>query len=844
MTTSGVRGIDLFKIAGRSISGWIPSLKTGNPHHVRQPFCSQLEERLLMYLEYHPQVVWYARGDIDAPFAATYRLPTPSEAPFAIGYVFEGQPHHYLPDVVGTLTNGKLFIAEAGLEDEKREARQQAKAEAARKLARRLGGVYWLATEQTLSFQQHYNFVSLHARRQSFPDFAAIETALHEVWPWGEVASVEEVMQRLLDRWPATLVEAAIWKMLADAAAGGHLLVDLTQIHLDRKLPLALLSPSDPPIVPDPLPDTLPYLSVAVDPPASLSPPTVIPGPPFDGTTLEGTRREHYLRNMRAVEAVLAGAQVSSTAKAAQMAPSTLSRLVQRTRTLGAIACVPYGSRTRKVAFHPAFQECIRRLYLLPTCLTIAAIHEHTEMRALAKRLSEETGETVAFPSYDQVRKEVHRLKCQPELVAMREGAKALPRERQSPNSFALSIPAPALLTQVDEHTMELYVVTPDGITVASRVHAAVLVCVKTACILAAVLALGPLKEEDYMRLVKMALEPKDRLVLRAGCQHSWPCYGKPAIVFHDRGKIFTSERARAVLVDRLQIITEQAPPYCPSAKGTVEALFRWMTQRFERRQPNTSYGVHDAETAAQAGGMTLEELERCFYQAVVDDYQQEWDTLRRQRRSVLWEHAVAQSGVPRYLGSPDELKLLLMKAVNHKTPDHRYRVQSGSRLSFHGRWYVSPGLLNRLTGREFEMYYDRRDLSVLYLFVAGSYVGEAYCTEFLGGRISEWEAAAMRKSDNLQKNKAAEQGREARARTQDEATSSRRRRSAQIRASEKSREYDRQREEIHPTPVLERLASLAPKPAPSLKLPPAIPNAEPDRPVKTLPVRRLREEP
>ncbi len=141
-------------------------------------------------------------------------------------------------------------------------------------------------------------------------------------------------------------------------------------------------------------------------------------------------------------------------------------------------------------------------------------------------------------------------------------------------------------------------------------------------------------------------------------------------------------------------------------------------------------------------------------------------------------------------------------------------------------------------------MYYDRRDISVLYLFVAGSYVGEAYCTEFMGGRVSEWEAAAMRKSDNIQKNKAAEQGREARARTQDEAASSRRRRSAQIRASEKSRAYDRQREEIHPTPVLERLASLAPKPAPSRKLPPAVPNAEPDRPVRVLPIRKLREEP
>ena len=49
---------------------------------------------------------------------------------------------------------------------------------------------------------------------------------------------------------------------------------------------------------------------------------------------------------------------------------------------------------------------------------------------------------------------------------------------------------------------------------------------------------------------------------------------------------------------------------------------------------------------------MTLEELERCFYQAIVDDYQQAWDSLRRQQRCVLWEQAVAQSGVPQYLGS------------------------------------------------------------------------------------------------------------------------------------------------------------------------------------------------
>ena len=114
MVAPEVQGIDLFKIAGRSISGWVPSLKTGTV--IRQPFCSQLEERLLLWLEYHPLVVNYARGDIGPEFATKYRLPIPQHAPFAIGYTFENKPHHYLPDFVGTLADGTSFLAEAGMD--------------------------------------------------------------------------------------------------------------------------------------------------------------------------------------------------------------------------------------------------------------------------------------------------------------------------------------------------------------------------------------------------------------------------------------------------------------------------------------------------------------------------------------------------------------------------------------------------------------------------------------------------------------------------------------------------------------------------------------------------------
>ncbi len=690
----------------------------------------------------------------------------------------------------------------------------------------------------------HYNLVFLHARRKTFPAFAEIVLAVQEIWPWGEVASVEEIESRLTGRWPANLVEAAIWKLVGDSLAAGHLLVDLEQHTLDRKLLLALLPPDTPPLEPPPLPDTLePVPDAKPRVPVSPSSSTPVPGPTFDASTLDEKQRERFHRNLQAVEQVLAGASQTKIAKESGIDRTTLSRLVKRTRELGQIACVPHGRYRRAPQLHPAFQECIRRLYLLPTRLTMTATQEHTEMHQLATRLSASMGTTVKLPSYKQVRTEVNRLKMEPELVAMREQAKSVPRARESPLSFALSIPAPALLTQVDEHSLELYVVTPDGIAVTERVHAAVLVCVKTAAILGAVLSLGSLKEEDYMRLVRQTLEPKDRLVGLTGCEHSWPCYGKPAIIFHDRGKIFTSERARQVLVDRLGIITEQAPPYAPSTKGTVENLFRWMTQRFERRQPNTSHGINDAKRAAEAGGMTLEELERCFYQAIVDDYQQEWDELRRLRRAVLWEQAVAQSGVPQYLGSPDDLKLLLLKAVNRKTPNHGYRTSSGNRLSFQGRWYVCPGLLSRLAGREFEVYYDRRDVGVLYLFVGGEYVGEAYCPQLMGGRVSEWEARAMRKRDEAEAKASNAQGGAVRARIQNEAGQARKRRSAEIRASEQSRQWDRQREDIHPTEVLEQLASIEARKAKVAPLPRAIPDADPG-PIRALPVHIIREEP
>jgi transposase len=847
---TGTPGLDVFKIAGQSISGFLPSFKTGNPRVVRQPFTSQLEERLALYLEYHPHVRTYQRGDASPAFAAAHGLETPLGTPYRIAYSFDGKVHDYLPDFVGTLSDGGLLIAEAGLDREKRKDKALAKADAALHLASLQRGVYWIGTELQLSLRRHYNLLFLHNRRQSFPTYAEIAEHLTAHWPWGEPSSIVEFVRRFGSRWSDPEVEAAVWKLAGDAAAVGHLLVDLTEVVLDRATPLVLLAPSVAPILPDPLPSSLsmPPASPEEPPDTELLPDEVpliqaplLPGPTFDPSVLENDlARAQFARNLAAVTDVLTGMGLRAAAARYELAPSTLTRLVQRAKQLGQKACVPYRTYQRDRALRPEFQELLRKLYTNPLRPTITAVYEDVRLKHLAEELSAQEGTVVCLPTYRQVWSYLTAIVQEAPVSVARAGLKHPPRDRQSPTSFILSITAPALICQVDEHTMDLLVVAADGTVITRQAHAAVLICVKTAAILGAVLALDHLKEEDYMRLIKQSLEPKERLTTLYNCIHAWPCFGKPTVVFHDRGNIFTSERATQVLVDRLGIVTEQAPPYAPSAKGTVEALFTWVTRKLTHRLPGTTKGApqargtYDSAHQAERAGITFDVLEQLFIQAIVDGYMQEWDKLRRQTRIALWEASVRAHGVPRWMGSADDLKLLLMKAVNRKNPaTGRYALHPQRGLSFLGRRYVSPGLLDRLRGKELDIYYDRRDLAVIYLFVEGELVGEAYCTEWMGRRVSIWEANAMRKADETAAQAASAESLVGRQHIQETASSGRRRLAAETERLEAQRQLDQQRADIHPAHVQHVLHALHAQAPPPMAPPPApaslLPRAEPD---------------
>ena len=95
-----------------------------------------------------------------------------------------------------------------------------------------------------------------------------------------------------------------------------------------------------------------------------------------------------------------------------------------------------------------------------------------------------------------------------------------------------------------------------------------------------------------------------------------------------------------------------------------------------------------------------------------------------------------------------------------------------------------------------------------------------------MGQRISEWEAKVMRRADAAQTKAAASASADVRAHIQEEIATTKKQRRQAVREQEKARQFDRQREEIHPSSVLETLKTFAPPERESLQVPKARPDS------------------
>jgi len=105
------------------------------------------------------------------------------------------------------------------------------------------------------------------------------------------------------------------------------------------------------------------------------------------------------------------------------------------------------------------------------------------------------------------------------------------------------------------------------------------------------------------------------------------------------------------------------------------------------------------------------------------------------------------------------------------------------------------------------------------------------------------WEATAQRRADGEKAKAASSTSQAVRANIQEEIEATKKQRRRATREREYARQLDRQREEVHPTQILETLATLQPPAPTSLRLPEAKPDPEREYPVQILPIRPFKTE-
>jgi hypothetical protein len=745
-------------MAGKSISGWLPFTKTGTGPGSRLalPYAAETERDAALFLAYHPGIAYLQRADIKPSFAAAHRLGSRLPVPFIIPYEFDGGMHDYYIDWVGVTTAGALFGVEASIEEFKRDAQSLAKMAAADRFFRAEGGWFGLFLPgEAVSDLRISNLLRLNAYRPSFAGYEEIVQDVEHLLLEVEPISIRTIAGELGARHGERLVHGTAWRRIALAAAEGRLLADLDTVLLDLDTPLALLQPHLPPILPPELPVSLPQspnpLPVDVEVMSGF-----LPGRSVDPDSLDDKHRATFMRNLRAVRDVLRGSKPDDVALRDGISRVHLRRLVAAARAGGEEALVPYRrERVVDTEMDAVFVEPIRKQLRRRQRPTYRQITESPDLQKAALSAHKITGALPAMPTYRQVRHLAHAIEQADEQVQLaRSGLRHLPHSATSVIGYVRSIASPALVLQVDEHWLDVFVVTNEGAKLTERVHGAVLIDAKTSGMMGAVLSPRALTEEDYLRCLKQSMEPKDELVRRYNCINAWPCHGRAGEVLSDRGRIFVSEHATEVVVDRFGINEAIAPPYAPSVMGVVESCFRWVTERFAHRLEGTTKssptdrGTYDSQAAALAKGITFTELEALFYRAIVDGYMQEWDTLRGGPRYLLWERDVERFGVPQWLGSADELKLLLMRAHNPKHARGLYLVQGGG-VSFMGNWYVGEeGLTKRLRDESVTIYWDRRDIGTIYLGDASGVIrGAAHTPAYYSRRVSIWEQQVERRA-------------------------------------------------------------------------------------------------
>ena len=753
------KGLDIFTLANRSIKGWFPTTKDKENKLI--PFVSTVEEDFLYYAEYNPLIISIERADIDETFSEKYKIPKFSLVPFKIPYLFNDKGHDYHPDFFVTLSNGKSVIVEVGNHEEKMGKIALAKAIAAIDFCNDRNWDYWLITDQNImSKTKKDNLILLKSfDKLMYVNQEIQNRILHIIEKNKYNLCFQEIVDKLSADYPKKEVEMALYELLNSAAKEGRFVFDYDNTCLSKKSVIKFIEYSSTAVFPD-----LIHLSYDTifnefkDENISEKETDVNNNETMnafiDTESLSEEDEVEFCRRRAAVLESISGNRketIRAIANKFQIKRTSLYDYINKYLLYGEKSLIPHFEYKRDITTIPIeVRELINKVRNKNLHWTITQLHESDELRKGIVNLSKKNDVFYNLPSYQQIYRYLSKMADDSDIITSPNKHKSKKVKITTYGAWVSSIRYPMDQVQVDANYIDIKIVTNERQSVAGRLWAIALIDVKTAMILGYSLSLKAPMEEDYMMALKCCIESKDKLVKQYNCKNNWPCSGIPRKILSDNGKIFISKRTTEVLVNRFGIVEEIAPPYTPDVKGVIEALFTWTKNRLICKLPGYTKNRDPNEVIQEVlkYGVTFEEFEELFVQAIVDVYNIEWDSLRGHTRYNLWiaDEMERGVGIPTWLGSGNELKLLLMKEEESRKVDRHG-------ISFKGRYYQNKTMIGSILNKNVNIRYDKRDISVIYVFLEnGTYYCEAYCQELMGKRISVWEDQIMKKGINIQR--------------------------------------------------------------------------------------------
>ena len=196
--------------------------------------------------------------------------------------------------------------------------------------------------------------------------------------------------------------------------------------------------------------------------------------------------------------------------------------------------------------------------------------------------------------------------------------------------------------------------------------------------------------------------------------EESWPMCGIPEKFYTDHGSDFKSSHIEQVAADlKFEAIDSQVGEAEP--RGKVERLFRTTEQMF----------VPDIKSPKEAP-LPIEDIDQAFRKWLLETYLVLKNDDLGQSPLERW---TAAARIPRMPENRESLDLMLL----HVGKPRKVR-RDGIRFKTFRYFDLS---ISKFVTEEVSVRYDPRDMSEIYLYADGTFVGKAFCRELEGKETS-----------------------------------------------------------------------------------------------------------